>query len=105
MEATATERTGSRTPLVGRIARVPNSSFRQLPRVWDATGRLNPEDWAVDNVHLDGAGNLTFRFVSRTLEGDTSAGQPRLRVLSVTATLVDAEIAVRLRPGSVVGPC
>lgn len=103
-EATAPERSGSRTPPIGRIARVPNSSFRQLPGVWDATGRLNPEDWAVDNIQVDGAGNLTCRFISRTPEGDASAGPPRLRVLSITETLVDAAIAVRLRPGSVVGP-
>lgn len=100
----ASDRAGSRTPPIGRIERVPNASFRQLPGVWNAEGRLNAADWVIDNVQLDGSGTLLLRFVLRTPEGNASAGPPRLRVLSITAAFVDAAIAVRLRPGTVVGP-
>lgn len=42
--------------------------------------------------------------MSRTAGGDVAAGPARLRVLSISAHLQDAAVAIRLRLGGVIGP-
>lgn len=65
---------------------------------------MNADDWIIDCVELGADGALLLRFISRTPEGDTAAGPPRLRVLSLSTSLLDAAVAVRLRPGGVIEP-
>lgn len=62
------------------------------------------DDWRIDCVELSADGALLLRLISRTPEGDAAAGPPRLRVLSLSASLLDVAVAVRLRPGGVIGP-
>lgn len=106
--AARADRDGSRTPPpvghIGRLAHIPRAGFRSLPSVWNSEGRLNADDWIIDCVELGADGALLLRFISRTPEGDTAAGPPRLRVLSLSTSLLDAAVAVRLRPGGVIEP-
>lgn len=84
----------SRSPRADRVDHLSRARFRETPGLFDYYCRLDPAAWTVDDVELKHDGIVHFRLSSRIAEGDAAASS---RLLG-TATLVEARVAIRVRP-------